>query len=120
MLKESKLNSLDLPPLTFSSVHFPNGQCVIDISVDVRTLLNFDVNTFLLGDFKVHSPLWNCTRPSEYGNAIHNIFFNSNADIIFPDSPTHHTSASSNTIDFGIFIGFNFYKKYAFYSGIEF
>ena len=66
---------------------------------------------FLLGDFNAHHPFWNCTRPNDYGNAIYDILLHSNADIIFPDSPTHFTHLSSSTIDFGLFNGFNFDKN---------
>ena len=99
------------PPLNFFSVYNPNGESASDIKADLKTLLNFDVNTFLLGDFNAHHPFWNCTRSNAYGNAIYDILLHSNADIIFPDSPTHFTHLSSSTIDFGLFNGFNFDKN---------
>ena len=95
-----------IPPLTFFSVYNPNGDSSRDIKADLISLLNSDVNTFLIGDFNAHHPFWNCTRPNDYGNAIYDILLYSNANIIFPDTPTHFTNLSRSTIDFGLFNGF--------------
>ena len=99
------------PPLTFFSVYVPHNCPVNDIISDIKKLLNYDVNSFLVGDFNAHHPLWNCFNSNTYGMGIYNFLNHSYTDILFPDSPTHYAENSSSTIDFGLFQGFNYDKS---------
>lgn len=100
-----------IPSLTFVSVYMPIGESASDVIHDLRRLLSCDVNTLVAGDFNAHHTSWNCRNNNTYGTNINNFLLNSNADIIFPDSPTHFTDHSSSTIDFGLFYGFNYAKS---------